>query len=51
MIFFIVIGGESLKHIHHESKANIDINREIPTDLPFRVFHVRGITLFFSSPP
>lgn len=35
-------GGETLKHIHHESKVNIDINREIPTDLPFRVFHVRG---------
>ena len=40
--FCIIVGGETLKFIHNESKVNIEINREVPQDSPFRVFHVRG---------
>lgn len=35
-------GGETLKHIHNETKVNIEINREVPEVSPFRVFHLRG---------
>jgi len=35
-------GGETLKYIHSQTKVNIEINRELPNDLPIRVFHVRG---------
>jgi len=35
-------GGETLKFIHNETKVIIDINRDIPENAPFRVFHVRG---------
>ena len=35
-------GGETIKFIHHETDVNIELNRDVPDALNYRVFRVQG---------
>ena len=40
---FNFLGGETLKKIHEDSGVTIEINRNVPDNMPFRAFSLQGL--------